>query len=198
MVGVRNVRVPVPGLHITMIVLLAVALSSDPCFAANVFGNAWSKTKGYFQSHPRARSVGTDAAIGAGLGSLAGVVNRRGLVGGAFIGATAGTLYGLTKTSPTMDDHPIVKSTFEGAAIGLGAGGHGSTALLGGVIGSAVGIVKPHHHKKKQAAVGPTISAGPPTVQPPALTAPSLPAPAPGSPPNTAPPPVLSAPLPGP
>lgn len=112
-----------------------------------------SKTKKYFNAHPKVKSATVGAGVGAGVGAVTGLVTGRGVLRGTAIGAGTGAGVGLLQSSKTMKQHPVVKDVAQGTLIGGGLGlaasrGRGTarrslkTAAAGAAVGLGVGLWK--------------------------------------------------------
>lgn len=112
-----------------------------------------SKTKRYFDAHPKVKSATVGAGVGAGVGAVTGLVTGRGVLRGTAVGAGTGAGVGLLQSSHTMKRHPIVKDIAQGTLIGGGLGlaasrGRGTgrrtakTAAAGAAVGLGIGLWK--------------------------------------------------------
>lgn len=81
------------------------------------------------------------AAIGAGVGAVAGLLSdRSSMMRGAGIGALVGVGTGLIDNSRTLDNHPMARSALQGAAIGTGAAAISrKSGVKGAVVGAGAG-----------------------------------------------------------
>lgn len=112
-----------------------------------------SKTKKYFNAHPKVKSATVGAGVGAGVGAVTGLVTGRGVLRGTAVGAGTGAGVGLLQSSHTMKRHPIMKDIAQGTLIGGGLGlaasrGRGTgrrtvkTAAAGAAVGLGIGLWK--------------------------------------------------------
>lgn len=112
-----------------------------------------SKTKKYFNAHPKVKSATVGAGVGAGAGAVTGLLTGKGVLRGTAIGAGTGAGVGLLQSSHTMKRHPVVKDIAQGTLIGGGLGlaasrGRGTgrrtfkTAAAGAAVGLGVGLWK--------------------------------------------------------
>jgi hypothetical protein len=109
-----------------------------------------------------------DAAIGAGLGAAAGAaaggLSGQSALKGGLVGAGTGAGIGLVKSSATLYNHPILKKTLYGTAIGTGLGfaTTGSPKDENGTAISQNGETPQDNKKKieKEAAIGGALGLG--------------------------------------
>ena len=94
------------------------------------------------------------AAIGGALGAAAGLFSRESSIWrGLGIGALTGAGTGLVSDSKTMNRHPLVKSTAQGAIVGTGTSAvfrrsKGKGALVGAGAGAGWHFLKDYFDKK--------------------------------------------------
>ncbi len=106
----------------------------------------------YYWKNP----VVKQATIGAGIGAASGLLfDRTSVFEGAAAGAIVGAGTGWLDKSGVLDDHPAIKSSVKGAAIGTGVGavsgsGLGKGAVIGAAAGAGAHYVKDYLDLKRQ------------------------------------------------
>ncbi|MGE0201815.1 MAG: hypothetical protein AB7P76_12730 [Candidatus Melainabacteria bacterium] len=120
--------------------MLATAVMTAGLLSAGLAPVSFAQSYDY-GTGSKTKTVVRQAAIGAGIGALGGALTERTSIGrGLGVGALTGAGTGLIETSDSMQRHPLVKNTLQGAVIGTGTSvaRRGDTAR-GAVIGAGAG-----------------------------------------------------------
>lgn len=115
---------------------IGIALLSLSLLLAATPLNSWAQ-EGNIRSAVR-NPIVKQAAIGAGVGAIGGVISdRSSVLKGAGVGALTGAGTGLIDSSSTLRGRPLIRNTAKGAVIGTGASTVFGRSKLGGAAGGA-------------------------------------------------------------